>query len=72
MGTRYSLKLAPNEGEFLLETGLGDPSEARTKKLARTAGWYEAQERGWQELQQIKREYREQTLAKDPGETTDS
>ncbi|GHJ84786.1 hypothetical protein NliqN6_1188 [Naganishia liquefaciens] len=47
----------------LLETGLGDPSEARTKKLARTAGWYEAQERGWQELQQIKREYREEKFS---------
>lgn len=46
----------------LLETGFGELSAARAKKLARTADWYEKQEREWQELQQIKGDYREERL----------
>lgn len=46
----------------LLDTGLGEVGESRVKKLARTDDWYKAQETGWQELQQIKSDYREDKL----------
>jgi uncharacterized membrane protein len=47
----------------LLETGFGELSESRAKKLAKTEAWHEAQEAEWRELQQIKTDYRENKLA---------
>lgn len=47
----------------LLETGFGELSESRAKKLARTEAWHEAQEATWRELQQIKTDYRENRIA---------